>query len=227
MKKFYRIFLLFILFIFVSTFNQIKIDFSSTTKTFFFNIKNIEVENNVLINKDKIVKNLSNILNKNIFLIREKEIKDPLKNINFLEKVKVKKIYPNKILIKVYESRPIAILLKNKKRFIIDSSSNLIPIKEKDNFNDLPQVFGEGAENNFIDLINFLKKNNFPFHKIKIYYYFQIGRWDIQFANDKIIKLPYNNIDDAILKSIKLLKDKDFKNYNIIDLRVDGKIIVE
>ena len=181
----------------------------------------------MLINKDKIIKKLSNILNKNIFLIREKEIKDPLKNIHFLKKVEVKKIYPNKILIKVYESRPIAILLKNKKRFIIDSSSNLIPIKEKANFNDLPQVFGEGAENNFIDLINFLKKNNFPFHKIKIYYYFQIGRWDIQFANDKIIKLPYNNIDDAILKSIKLLKDKEFKNYNIIDLRVDGKIIVE
>ena len=33
--------------------------------------------------------------------------------------------------------------------------------------------------------------------------------------------------DDVIIKSIELLVNKDFKNYNIIDLRVDGKIIVE
>ena len=45
--------------------------------------------------------------------------------------------------------------------------------------------------------------------------------------NNKIIKLPDNNIDDAINKSIELLEREDFKNYNIIDLRVDGKIIVE
>ena len=59
------------------------------------------------------------------------------------------------------------------------------------------------------------------------FYYFQIGRWDIQLANNKIIKLPQNNIEDAIKKSIELLEREDFENYNIIDLRVGGKIIVE
>ena len=227
MNKFYRVFLLLILLIFLSTFNPLDLNFSSISKASFFKIKNIEVENNILVNKDKIIKNLNNILNKNIFLIREKEIKDPLKKINFLEKVDVKKIYPNKILIKVYETKPLAILLKNKKKFIIDSSSNLVSTNKKDNLNDLPRIFGEDAENNFIYFVNQLKKNNFPLQQIETYYYFQIGRWDIQFVNGKMIKLPYDNIDDAILKSIKLLEDKDFKNYNIIDLRVDRKIIVE
>jgi cell division septal protein FtsQ len=227
MNTFYKIFLLFILLIFLSTFNPLELNFSSTSNTSFFNIKSIEVENNTLVSKEKIINNLSNILDKNIFLLQKKEIKEPLKKINYLEKVDVKKIYPNKILIKVSETKPLAILLKNKKKFIIDSSSNLILVKEKDNFNDLPQVFGEGAEINFLYFINLLKKNNFPLREVKIYYYFQIGRWDIQFINDKILKLPYNNVDEAILKSTKLLEDKDFKNYNIIDLRVDGKIIVE
>jgi len=227
MNKFYRVFLLLILLIFLSTFNPLDLNFSSISKASFFKIKNIEVENNILVNKDKIIKNLNNILNKNIFLIREKEIKDPLKKINFLEKVDVKKIYPNKILIKVYETKPLAILLKNKKKFIIDSSSNLVSTNKKDNLNDLPRIFGEDAENNFIYFVNQLKKNNFPLQQIEAYYYFQIGRWDIQLVNGRTIKLPYDNIDDAILKSIKLLEDKDFKNYNIIDLRVDRKIIVE
>ena len=227
MNKFYRIFLLLILLIFLSTFNPFDLNLLSPSRTSFFNIKIIEVENNTLISKEKIIKNLSNILDKNIFLIQKNEVKDPLKKLNFLKDDEVKKIYPNKIIIKVSETRPLAILLKNKKKFIIDSSSNLIPVKEKDNFKDLPQVFGEGAEINFLYFTNLLKKNNFPLKQVKIYYYFQIGRWDIQFINDKIIKLPYNNIDEAILKSIKLLEDKNFKIYNIIDLRVDGKIIVE
>ena len=62
--------------------------------------------------------------------------------------------------------------------------------------------------------------------KIKNFYYFQIGRWDLQLLNNKIIKFPHKNSDEAIIKSVELLDHKDFKNYNIIDLRVDGKIIV-
>ena len=49
----------------------------------------------------------------------------------------------------------------------------------------------------------------------------------MQFLNNKIIKFPHNNIEELIIKAIELLNREDFKNYNIIDLRVDGKIIVE
>ena len=81
--------------------------------------------------------------------------------------------------------------------------------------------------NNFIYIFNQLENNNFPINEIKNYYYFQIGRWDLQLVNNKIIKFPNNNTEDAIEESIELLNREDFKNYNIIDLRVDGKIIVE
>ena len=69
--------------------------------------------------------------------------------------------------------------------------------------------------------------NNFPSKKIVNYYYFKIDRWDIQLQNGKTIKFPYNNVEYAIQKSIELLKRKDFEKYNIIDLRVHGKIVVE
>jgi len=45
--------------------------------------------------------------------------------------------------------------------------------------------------------------------------------------DNKIVKLPDKKILNAIQKSIQLLDRKDFENYNIIDLRIDGKIIVE
>ena len=95
------------------------------------------------------------------------------------------------------------------------------------NFNQLPSVFGEGAKNHFIYFFRLLEENSFPIKDVEKFYFFQSERWDLQLANDKIIKFPHNNIEDAIKKSIELLDRKDFENYNIIDLRIDGKIIVE
>ena len=62
---------------------------------------------------------------------------------------------------------------------------------------------------------------------MKKFYFFQIERWDLRLVNDRLIKFPHNNTEHAIKKSIELLDRKDFENFNIIDLRIDGKIIVE
>ena len=227
MKKFYKIILLFMTFILLSTFNPPELNLISKKNDALFKINNIEIKNNLLISNREIEEKLSNIYSKNIFSIKSGDIQEPLKEINFLEKIEVKRKYPNTVIIKIFETKPVAILFRNKVKYLLDSSSNLIAFEDNINFNELPNVFGEGAENNFILFHNKLKKNNFPQKKIKNFYYFQIGRWDLQLLNNKIIKFPHNNIDGAIIKSIKLLEDKDFINYNIIDLRLDGKIIVE
>ena len=59
------------------------------------------------------------------------------------------------------------------------------------------------------------------------FYYFKIGRWDLELSDKRTIKFPYNISTDIIKKSIELMNRKDFQNYKIIDLRIDGKIIVE
>ena len=43
----------------------------------------------------------------------------------------------------------------------------------------------------------------------------------------EIFKFPPNKLKSAIQQSIKLLERQDFQNYNIIDLRIHGKIVVE
>ena len=78
-----------------------------------------------------------------------------------------------------------------------------------------------------LSLFKILVDNDFPEHQVKSYYYFQVGRWDLQFFNDQVIKFPDEKINEAIQQSVELLERKDFKNYNIIDLRMHGKIIVE
>ena len=227
MKKLYRIVLLIIVFIFLSTYSPSGFNLILQKDNTFLKIQKIEIVNNSLIKNTEIKEKLSKIYNKNIFLIKRKDIEDPLKEINFLKKIEVKKKYPNTIIVEIFETKPVGILYKNKAKYLLDSSSNLILFEDNMNFNQLPSVFGEGAKNHFIYFFSQLENNNFPIKDVKKFYFFQIGRWDLQLANDKIIKFPHNNTEDAIKKSIELLDRKDFENFNIIDLRIDGKIIVE
>ena len=227
MKKIYRIFLSIIILIFLSSYNPNAFNLNLKKNNSFLQIKKIEIINNYLIKESDIAEKLKNIYGMNIFSIKRKDIEDPLKEINFFEKVEVKKKYPNTIIVKIFETQPTAILYKNKAKYLLDSSSNLIKFEKNMNFDKLPNIFGEGAKNYFMYFFNQLKDNNFPIEKVNKFYFFQIGRWDLQLAGGKIIKFPNNNVVEAIKKSIELLGREDFKSYNIIDLRVDGKTVVE
>ena len=227
MIKLYRIIILLIVLTFLTTYNPNRLSTLQKKNYHFFKIQNVKVVNNILIKESEIIKKLIQIKGKNIFFINKEDIEGPLKLINFLEKIEVKKKYPNTIIIKIYETKPTAILFKKKEKFIIDNLSNLFPLNENMSEDNLPNVFGQDAEIDFMNFFNLLKKNNFPKNIIKNFYYFQIGRWDIKLVNNQIIKFPKNKINNAIQQSIKLLDRKDFKNYNIIDLRIYGKIIVE
>ena len=227
MKKFYRIIILIIALIFLTTYSPGKFDLNEKNENTFFNVKNIIITNNNLTKKSEVSEKLNKIYDKNIFFIKREDIEQSLKSIDFLEKVEVKKKYPNTLVVKIIETKPVGILFKGKKKYILDSKSNLIFYSDSMNFNQLPKIIGDNAEKNFLPFFYKLRNNNFPTKRIKNFYYFQIGRWDLQLVNDKIIKFPYDRVDAGIKKSIKLLSREDFKNYNIIDLRVDGKIIVE
>ena len=228
MKNIYKVIFLLILLTTISTYTPKNLKSSSKSENSFFKIKKIEVKNTKLVNKNFIIEKLEKIYNKNIFTINKDNISKSLMTIDFLERVNVKKKYPNTILVEVFETYPIAILIKNEKKFFLDNSSNLIAFNKEVNSNlDLPSIFGESAENYFLEFLKKLKDNNFPYEKIKNYYYYQVGRWDLQLLDDKIIKLPDNKIILAIIKSNKLLIDEEFKKYKIIDLRINDKIIVE
>ena len=226
MKKFYRIFFLFLVFIILSTYGSKNEHFKEQDNKFFV-IKSIKIENTSLIKKEDINEKLKHILGKNIFYIKTNEINEPIKNTNFLKKIEVKKKYPDTIIIKIFETKPLAVINKGKDKYILDSMSNLVASENKKIYKNLPIIFGDYAEKHFINFFQKLSQNNFPKNRIKFYYYFKIGRWDLKLLNNKIIKLPSKKIDKAIKKSIDLLNREDFINYNIIDLRVDGKIIVE
>ena len=117
------------LLIFLSTYNSIELNSTKEKKKNFLTIQEIEIINNFFIQDHEIEAKLKKIYNKNIFLIKREDIEKPLKEIDFFEKVEVKKKYPNTIEVKIFETEPIAILYKNKTKYLLDDLSNLILIR--------------------------------------------------------------------------------------------------
>ena len=91
----------------------------------------------------------------------------------------------------------------------------------------MPVIYGIGAEKYFYDFNNMLKQNNFNLSLVNNYYYFQINRWDITLINGILIKLPINEVDEAIKTLNILINNPEFMNLKVIDLRIKNKLITQ
>ena len=157
-------------------------------------------------------------------LLNKKDLKYLKKEFDEIKDFNVKKIYPNTLKITLIEKKPIAVLIKEKKKFIITKEGEVINFNENFDLIKLPFVFGNHKE--FSTLFKILKNLNFDTKKIAAYYYFEIGRWDLKLINDKTIKLPAKNYEISIKEYIKIQNDENFANYEIFDYRIKDQLIL-
>ena len=190
-----------------------------------FNLKKIEIENNSLLDEKEIKKLLVSINNKNLIFLKFKEIENALMKNNFIEGFNIKKKYPNTLKIKIFEKKPIAILINKKKKFYLSEKIDLIKFRNLQNYDDLPYVFGN--ENNFKIFYENLKEINFPLNIIKKYTFFESNRWDIETVDEKLIKLPTNNYSNSLENYLKMRKKNNFNKYKIFDYRINNQIILK
>ena len=190
-----------------------------------FNIETIYIENNLILSYEEIREDLDFLYNTNLLFLNTTSIERVLKKKDFIKDFKIKKIYPNKLKIIVFEKKPIFILQQKKKKFYIDENINLIHYLELKDFNNLPVVFGK--KENFKIFYQNLKKINFPFNLIKNYYFFESNRWNLETYEKKIIKLPTENYIESLKNFIKLQKTNDFKKFKIFDYRMNNQLILK
>ena len=143
MKK--RLIFALLLLVLLSTYKPQKL-FLSTQ----LNIDEIQIENNFILKEADIKKELNFLYQTNLIFLKNSEIKNILKQIDFIESFEIKKIYPKKLIIKIYEKKPIAILQDKKDKFYISENISLIDFIVLENYRNLPIVFGN--KENFKDL---------------------------------------------------------------------------
>lgn len=221
-KKFFFYFILFFL---LSTVNFNNYKKKSEKK--FFSINKIEIKGNNIIDKKNILESLTQLYGKNIFKLNTLEIKGKLFNYNLIKNISIKKYYPNKIEINIDEAKFIAIIVKNNTKYFLTDNQKLVLYRDDLGIKKLPQLYGINAEKFFLNFKKILESNKFNLSLINNYYYFQINRWDLYLKNNLVVKLPTENVEQAIFLVKKLIKKKEFLNSKIIDLRIKEKIIIK
>jgi cell division protein FtsQ len=218
MKK--SFFWLITLFILLTTYTP-KFSFKQNLK---LNIQEIIIVSNPVLDSGEIKKNIDFLYDENLFFLDNKSVEKNLKNIDFIESLKLKKIYPNKIKLTIIEKTPIAILQNKKKRSFISNQGDLIKFKNVIPYNDLPIVFGN--KNDFYALYKELENIKFPLKTIKTFYFFESGRWDLITQNEKVIKLPIEGYLTSLKNFIKSQKNDKFNTYKIFDYRIKEQLIL-
>ena len=215
-----RFFLGSILLILLSTFvSQNKIIFDR------FIVKEIIIKNNEILNDQSIIEDLYFLYNKNIFFLNSYDIKKKLNKKNSIKSLEIKKIYPNKIIIKIFEKEPIAILINNDSKFFLGKKFDIIDYKKIDKFKNLPIIYGD--KKNYKELFQNLKSINFPTNLIAKYFLLDSKRWNLELIDQKLIKLPPKDYKKSLKNFLKIKESINFDKYKIFDYRLKNQLILK
>ena len=214
-----KLFIYFFLFIFLVTINN-----KNLSKLNFYRINDINVfglneEENL-----KILNNLKFLQNNNIFFINKKKISDLMNSNNLIERYSIIKKYPSTIELRVTETNYLASVNKEGKKFFFGSNGKLIDAKYDKK--EIPIIYGNFKNSEFLELKKILDIFKFDFENINNFFYFPSGRWDIEMKSGILIKLPRERLKESIELSLDILKSEKSDNLKILDLRQKNLIII-
>jgi cell division protein FtsQ len=175
--------------------------------------KNLEIQND-----------LDSVFYENIFILKKKKIQNIITKHNIIEEYSIKKIYPSTLNIEIKPTKFLA-KVNDSNELIVGSNGKLISTKQ--NSNTLPNLYGVFNSKEFLEFKINIEKSNFNFTEFKTIYFFSSSRWDILTIDDILIKLPQNNVSEALDIAYKIKTSTEFKNKNIMDLRIKNQLIVK
>lgn len=215
-----KILLLLLIFLLFTTYNlNIKINLP------FFKIKNIDFRNQLYLEENIKSDIINNFTNKSLINFSKKNLNKYFEKSKWVDSYKLKKKYPNTILIILNEYKPIAIYSKDNLNYLVNNNYTLTKkIINIQTHIDLVNLKGEfdakQFKNIYLNLIatNFLKKVK----EIKIK---SLNRMDLLLFND--VKVSFGEYSSKT--QIEVLKQilKKYPNIESVDLRNEGRVVIK
>ena len=172
-----------------------------------------------------IKENLKYLNDKEILSINKEELSKKISNYDYIENFKVSKLYPDNLIFNLRQTTFLASTFKQNKKYLIGSNAKLIDYDIFSNYNNLPTIYGNFEPEDFILLKNKIENSPLEFNNIKNFFFYPSFRWDIENKDNITIKLPYKNIDEALIQAKKIIDSNNLIG-DTIDLRIKNQVIL-
>ena len=160
---------------------------------------------------------------KNIFFIKKNDIENLLNEHELIESYEINKRYPSDLNINVIKAKFLANISIDNQLYFIGSNQKFIKSKKIDK--TLPTIFGKPTTKEFFIIKRLIKDSNVQFNDLEKLYFFPSKRWDLEFKNGNMVKLPISFSKDILNKYYIISKSAEFKNIKTYDMRVKNQLI--
>ncbi len=147
----------------------------------------------------------------------------------WVESVEVRKIYPKTIEVKLKERQAYAIWQHGQELSLIERNGSVIAPLRDNKFSTLPLVVGRDAESAAASLEGEFSKWPDIKSRVKAYVWVSGRRWDLHMDNGVVVKLPSDDVDQALARLSKFNKEQDLLARDIaaVDLRLVDRTAIQ
>lgn len=218
-KKSRKILLYFFLFILLGTTHNLYLKKSKLPKIEQIEIIGLNEKENNEISKD-----LNSLYLQSLFFLNNTKIEKILSSQPIIESFSIFRKFPSTLKIDVKKTKILANRYIDGQNFLIGSNGKLI--RSKKQVNDIPLVFGNFDNKEFLKIKEMIDDTKLVYEDIDSIYYFDSKRWDIKMKDGILIKLPNKKALSALKLAVDLLSTKKFEDIKIIDTRINNQIIL-
>ena len=175
-------------------------------------------------NNIQIKNKLSYLFYESIFIISKKKIDKIISKFNIIEEYNVKKIYPSEIKINISPTKFVAKTYANNE-LLVGANGKILTNKRTSKI--LPMIVGKFDAKKFLEFKNYIDSSEFDISRFKSVTFYPSNRWDVLTLDNILIKLPEKNLKNSLKLAHKIIKNNQFKNNKIIDLRISDHMIIK
>ena len=163
-----------------------------------------------------------------IFAVDIDEICNRVAMIGWVKSVEVARELPNHLRVQITERKPIAIWQQQGLLALIDDEGAVITTAGLDEFSDLPQVVGVGAERAAARLAPILRTEPSLYRDMQAAVRVADRRWDVVFKNGVRVRLPDGGEAQAWRRLAQLQAEHRIlaREIQIVDLRQPDRLIL-
>ena len=194
-----------------------------------YTLLNIEVSDLNNLDEKEILQYFDPYFKKSVFLIPLKKISTEINLNNWVKNIKIENNFKDTITINIEEEIPFGIYDNNNQKVLFSDNLIVLEIINKNNkYEDLIIFYGKNSINHSKELLGSIK--NHLKDLIISATFIENRRWNIELNNAIVLKLPHENITQALNNYKKIYQNfsnNELNDIESIDLRIINKAIIK